>query len=351
MRERVAALDEDQRQLLREALAEVGYRRPPPSHAMRSGGGACSRGRRRCARPQTDRRAVQRTATNEWISSGAAVRRSPRRVLSNTGPARGEARALCGFPYPRRSVDCMSERTRLTDRSGVSVFPSVAIAPQGLARSPTSSLGSPSVVLFLALFASQTGVLTLAPILSDVAADFDISIAQAGQLRILAAPLAALVAIAAGRSLVRFSPRALLGVGSALLAAEPSCKPEVTVPSRKGRNVSIEKCPAPEDGCFRRISHFGQVVVRSTREDPAAHPKRCLFVPVLPDSGMHRTQEVAGSSPASLPPLSSSGLSVRGRTGIRSCGRGNGRRTGSSQEREEPLARTTGSMRSRAPGR
>jgi predicted MFS family arabinose efflux permease len=63
-------------------------------------------------------------------------------------------------------------------------------------------------VLFLALFASQAGILTLAPILSDVAADFDISIAEAGQLRILAAPLAALVAIAAGRALVRFSPRA-----------------------------------------------------------------------------------------------------------------------------------------------
>jgi predicted MFS family arabinose efflux permease len=73
-------------------------------------------------------------------------------------------------------------------------------------------------VLFLALFASQAGVLTLAPILSDVAADFGVSIAAAGQLRILAAPLAALVAIAAGRSLVHFSPRALLGVGSALLA-------------------------------------------------------------------------------------------------------------------------------------
>jgi predicted MFS family arabinose efflux permease len=73
-------------------------------------------------------------------------------------------------------------------------------------------------VLFLALFASQAGVLALAPILSDVAADFDVSIAEAGQLRILAAPLAALVAIAVGRALVRFSPRALLGVGSALLA-------------------------------------------------------------------------------------------------------------------------------------
>ncbi|HEY6112604.1 MAG TPA: MFS transporter, partial [Gaiellaceae bacterium] len=100
----------------------------------------------------------------------------------------------------------------------MSVFPSTRISPRGLARFRVRSPGSPSVVLFLALFASQAGVLTLAPILSDVAADFNVSIAEAGQLRILAAPLAALVAIAAGRSLVRFSPRALLGVGSALLA-------------------------------------------------------------------------------------------------------------------------------------
>ena len=100
----------------------------------------------------------------------------------------------------------------------MSVLPSIAISPRGLARASVPSFRSPSVVLFLALFASQAGILTLAPILGDVAADFDISIAEAGQLRILAAPLAALVAIAAGRALVRFSPRALLGVGSALLA-------------------------------------------------------------------------------------------------------------------------------------
>jgi len=77
---------------------------------------------------------------------------------------------------------------------------------------------SPSLVLFLALFASQSGGLVLSPILSDVADDFGVSIATAGQLRIVAAPLAAVVALAAGRALVRFSPRALLGVGSALLA-------------------------------------------------------------------------------------------------------------------------------------
>jgi len=94
--------------------------------------------------------------------------------------------------------------------------------PRGMPRTLTSrlaaGLGSPSVVLFLALFASQAGILVLAPILSDVASDFGISIAEAGQVRILAAPLAAVVAVVAGRSLARFSPRALLGAGSGLLA-------------------------------------------------------------------------------------------------------------------------------------
>jgi predicted MFS family arabinose efflux permease len=82
-----------------------------------------------------------------------------------------------------------------------------------------SVVTSPANVLFLALFASQTGVLVLSPILADVAAEFDVSIAKAGQLRILAVPLAAVVAIVAGGLLVRLSPRALLVVGSALLAA------------------------------------------------------------------------------------------------------------------------------------
>jgi predicted MFS family arabinose efflux permease/ribosomal protein S18 acetylase RimI-like enzyme len=79
-------------------------------------------------------------------------------------------------------------------------------------------LGSPSLVLFLAFFASQAGVLVLSPILSQVADDFGVSVAEAGQVRILAAPLAAVAALAAGRLLVRFSPRALLAAGCALLA-------------------------------------------------------------------------------------------------------------------------------------
>jgi predicted MFS family arabinose efflux permease len=93
-----------------------------------------------------------------------------------------------------------------------------SIALQASPR-PSERLTSPSVVLFMALFASQAGVLVLSPILADVADDFGISIARAGQLRILAAPLAAVVALATGRALGRYSPRALLGLGSALLAA------------------------------------------------------------------------------------------------------------------------------------
>ncbi|MGL6279197.1 MAG: MFS transporter [Gaiella sp.] len=80
------------------------------------------------------------------------------------------------------------------------------------------ALGSPSTVLFLALFASQAGVLALSPILAQVADDLGVSIAAAGQLRVVAAPLAAAVAVLAGRALGRFSPRLLLAVGSVFLA-------------------------------------------------------------------------------------------------------------------------------------
>ena len=95
--------------------------------------------------------------------------------------------------------------------------PSLAspLAPRRTAR---DVFASPSLVLFLAFVASQAGVLVLSPILSDVADDFGVSIAAAGQLRILAAPLAVVAALAAGRLLTRYSPRALLGVASVLLA-------------------------------------------------------------------------------------------------------------------------------------
>lgn len=96
--------------------------------------------------------------------------------------------------------------------------PALAPPAAGRGASVRDGLASPSLALFLALFASQSGVLVLSPILSDVADDFGVSIATAGQLRIVAAPLAAAVALLAARSLVRFSPRALLGAGSVLVA-------------------------------------------------------------------------------------------------------------------------------------
>jgi predicted MFS family arabinose efflux permease len=103
--------------------------------------------------------------------------------------------------------------------SAVSVHAASPHTAQSSASEPrTKTLASPSVVLFLTLFASQTGILVMSPILSDIASDFGVSIAQAGQLRILAAPLAAAVALTTARALARFSPRALIGVGSALLA-------------------------------------------------------------------------------------------------------------------------------------
>jgi predicted MFS family arabinose efflux permease len=84
-------------------------------------------------------------------------------------------------------------------------------------RSLQAALGSPSVVLFLALFSSQAGVLVLSPILSDVADEFGVSVSAAGQLRIVAAPLSALVVVVAARLLRRYSARAVLGAGAALL--------------------------------------------------------------------------------------------------------------------------------------
>jgi hypothetical protein len=51
----------------------------------------------------------------------------------------------------------------------------------GMAR--LRPLRSPSVVLFACLFASQSGMLVLSPILVDVAREFGVSTATAGQLR------------------------------------------------------------------------------------------------------------------------------------------------------------------------
>jgi predicted MFS family arabinose efflux permease len=81
-----------------------------------------------------------------------------------------------------------------------------------------SLLTSPSTALFMCVFTSQAGVLVLSPILVDLARDFDVSTAVAGQLRIVAAPVAALVAIAVVRAGARLPYRLLLAGGAALVA-------------------------------------------------------------------------------------------------------------------------------------
>jgi predicted MFS family arabinose efflux permease len=51
----------------------------------------------------------------------------------------------------------------------------------------------------MSVFTSQAAVLVLAPILVEVAQDLHVSTAAAGQLRIFAAPVAALVALLLAR--------------------------------------------------------------------------------------------------------------------------------------------------------
>ena len=74
------------------------------------------------------------------------------------------------------------------------------------------------MALFLCLFAAQSGLIVLTPVLSKVANDLDVSTAAAGQLRTvsgLAAGLAAVALSTVGRNL---SLRRVLTAGAAGLA-------------------------------------------------------------------------------------------------------------------------------------
>jgi predicted MFS family arabinose efflux permease len=85
---------------------------------------------------------------------------------------------------------------------------------KNLRRQPLVSAGN---VAFICLFAAQAGLLTLGPILPDVARDFGVSTAGAGQLRTLAGlvgGIAALTVVLAGK---RIGLRRLLLVGNGLL--------------------------------------------------------------------------------------------------------------------------------------
>jgi MFS transporter, DHA1 family, inner membrane transport protein len=96
-------------------------------------------------------------------------------------------------------------------------------------RSLRTTLGRPSLVLFACMFVSQAGLLVLSPILPELAREFGVSTATAGQLRtvsgatggITAVVLALLPRRPALRSLLS-AGAALVIVGSALSAAAPS---------------------------------------------------------------------------------------------------------------------------------
>src|SRR5437016_67275 len=116
------------------------------------------------------------------------------------------------MPYPdtpgRRIVPCLPR-----DESGrVSTIDSVS--EHGHLR--RSLRASPATTLFMCVFTSQAGVLVLSPILVDVARDLDVSTAVAGQLRVVAAPVAAIVAVIVARAGARLPYRLLLAAGAGL---------------------------------------------------------------------------------------------------------------------------------------
>lgn len=75
-----------------------------------------------------------------------------------------------------------------------------------------------SAVLFLCLFAGQAGAIALSPVLAEVARDFDVSTATAGQLRTVAGLVAGITALMLGRLGARVALSRQLLIGSLLLA-------------------------------------------------------------------------------------------------------------------------------------
>jgi DHA1 family inner membrane transport protein len=80
------------------------------------------------------------------------------------------------------------------------------------------SLGHPSTVLFACLFASQSAMLVLSPTLIDVAREFGVSTATAGQLRSISGATGGLTALVLATAARRPGLRELLSAGAALVA-------------------------------------------------------------------------------------------------------------------------------------
>ena len=76
-----------------------------------------------------------------------------------------------------------------------------------------------TAALFLCLFASQSAVIAMAPSLTAAAADLDVSVSAAGQLRTVTGLVAGVTALALGVIARRISLRSQLLAGTALLGA------------------------------------------------------------------------------------------------------------------------------------
>src|SRR5215207_2076167 len=87
------------------------------------------------------------------------------------------------------------------------------------ARVRVRTLGHPSAVLFACLFASQSALLVLSPILVDVAREFGVSAAAAGQLRSISGATGGVAALVVATAPRRPGLRALLSLGTALVVA------------------------------------------------------------------------------------------------------------------------------------
>ncbi|MGZ6680382.1 MAG: MFS transporter [Solirubrobacteraceae bacterium] len=86
-------------------------------------------------------------------------------------------------------------------------------------RTLGTSLARPHVVLFASLFASQAGLLVLSPILPELAREFGVSTATAGQLRTLSGATGGITAVLLALSPRRPGQRTLLTAGAAFATA------------------------------------------------------------------------------------------------------------------------------------
>ena len=85
-----------------------------------------------------------------------------------------------------------------------------------LGRSPHSVV---SATLFASLFAAQSGVIAVSPVLADLARDLDVSTGVAGQLRTVTGLAAGITALLLGRVAQEIGPARQLLTASVLLAA------------------------------------------------------------------------------------------------------------------------------------